>query len=122
MGDFKMARLASGALAALGMGLGVIGGTLPAVAGSDEGNVQVRVLATVVDPDTDATVTAGGLAIAGANADVSTEVIPALTLSITSTNTSLLSCSAASPSMRSTTRGPSPISGRSPVPGSSRRP
>ena len=36
------------------------------MAGSDEGNVQVRVLATVVDPDTDATVTAGGLAIAGA--------------------------------------------------------
>ena len=76
-----MTRLARGALAALGMGLGVIGGALPAAAGSDDGNVQVRVLATVVDPDTDATVTAGGLAIAGANADVSTEVIPALTLS-----------------------------------------
>jgi outer membrane protein len=59
----------------------VIGGTFPAAAGSDEGNVQVRVLATVVDPDTDATVTAGGLAIADGNADVSTEVIPALTLS-----------------------------------------
>jgi hypothetical protein len=63
------------------LGLGVIGGALPAAAGSDDGNVQVRVLATVVDPDTDATVTAGDLAIAGANADVSTEVIPALTLS-----------------------------------------
>jgi outer membrane protein len=76
-----MTGLARGALAALGLGLGVIGGAFPAAAGIDDGNVQVRVLATVVDPDTDATVTAGGLAIPGANADVSTEVIPALTLS-----------------------------------------
>jgi outer membrane protein len=41
----------------------------------------VRVLATVVDPDTDATVSAGGAVIPGANAEASTEVIPALTLS-----------------------------------------
>lgn len=53
----------------------------PAMAGSDTSNVMVRVLATVVDPDTDATVRAGGTPIPGADADVSTEVIPALTLS-----------------------------------------
>ncbi|HEX2447687.1 MAG TPA: OmpW family outer membrane protein [Methyloceanibacter sp.] len=41
----------------------------------------MRVLATVVDPDTDATVSAGGAVIPGANAEASTEVIPALTLS-----------------------------------------
>jgi outer membrane protein len=41
---------------------------------------MVRALATVVDPDTDATVYAGATRIPGANADVSTEVIPATTL------------------------------------------
>jgi outer membrane protein len=50
-------------------------------AGSNTGDVMVRVLATVVDPETDATVRAGGAVIPGADADVSTEVIPALTLS-----------------------------------------
>jgi outer membrane protein len=75
-----MSRLARGGLVALGVGLGVIGGVLPAAAGSDDGNVQVRVLGTVVDPVTDATVKAGGVTIPGADADVSTEVIPALTL------------------------------------------
>jgi outer membrane protein len=75
-----MSRLARGGLVALGVGLGVIGGALPAAAGSDDGNVQVRVLGTVVDPVTDATVKAGGVTIPGADADVSTEVIPALTL------------------------------------------
>ena len=55
-----MTRMARGALAALGLGLALIGGTLPAAAGSDDGNFQVRVLGTVVDPDTDATVSAGG--------------------------------------------------------------
>ncbi|MEQ1576976.1 MAG: OmpW family outer membrane protein [Hyphomicrobium sp.] len=53
----------------------------PAMAGSESGNVMVRVLGSVVDPDTDATVSAGGAVLPGANADVSTEVIPALTLS-----------------------------------------
>jgi outer membrane protein len=65
------------ALAALALGLGATCGTPPAIAGSDDGNVMVRVLGTVVDPDTDSTVRA----IPGADADVSTEVIPALTLS-----------------------------------------
>jgi outer membrane protein len=76
-----MKRTARGALAALGLGLGLIGWALPAAAGSDDGNFQVRVLGTVVDPDTDATVRAGGVTIPGANAEASTEVIPALTLS-----------------------------------------
>ena len=76
-----MTPTARGALAALGAGLGLLWGTGPAAAGSDDGNFQVRVLATVVDPDTNATVRAGGAVIPGADADVSTEVIPALTLS-----------------------------------------
>ena len=71
-----MTRLARGALAVLGVWLGVISGVLPAAAGSDDGNFQVRVLATVVDPETDATVRAGGAVLPGADADVSTEVIP----------------------------------------------
>jgi outer membrane protein len=61
--------------------MGLMGAALPAAAGSDDGNFMVRVLGTVVDPDTEATVRAGGLVIPGADADVSTEVIPALTLS-----------------------------------------
>ncbi len=69
------------ALFALGFALGMIGAALPASAGSENGNVMVRVLGTVVDPDTSATVKAGGTVLPGADADVSTEVIPALTLS-----------------------------------------
>jgi len=42
---------------------------------------MVRVLATGVNPDSDATVRAGGVPIPGADADVSDEVIPALTIS-----------------------------------------
>lgn len=53
----------------------------PASAGSESGNFMVRVLGTVVAPDAEATVSAGGAVIPGADADVSTEVIPALTLS-----------------------------------------
>ncbi len=68
-------------LAALVLGLGAVYGAAPASAGDDHGNVMVRVLGTVVDPDTDATVRAGGVVLPGADADVSTEVIPALTLS-----------------------------------------
>ena len=68
------------ALLALALGLGSLAGAFPAAAGSDDGDFQVRALATVVDPDTDATVRAGGVVIPGADADVSTEVIPATTL------------------------------------------
>ena len=52
----------------------------PAMAGDTTGNFMVRVLGTVVDPDTKATVSAGGAVLPGADADASTEVIPALTL------------------------------------------
>jgi outer membrane protein len=76
-----MTRTARGALAALGLGLGMAWGIFPIAAGNDDGNFMVRVLGTVVDPETDATVRAGGVVIPGADADVSTEVIPALTLS-----------------------------------------
>ncbi|MFO7478668.1 MAG: OmpW family outer membrane protein [Methyloceanibacter sp.] len=69
------------ALAASICGLGTLIGGGSAIAGSDDGNVMVRVLGTMVDPETDATVRAGGVVFPGANADVSTEVIPALTLS-----------------------------------------
>jgi outer membrane protein len=52
----------------------------PAAAGSENGNIMVRVLGTVVAPDSSATLSAGGAPIAG-DADVSTEVIPAATIS-----------------------------------------
>jgi outer membrane protein len=76
-----MIRTTRGLLTVLGLGLGLAGSLQPAAAGSDDGNVMVRVLGTVVDPETDATVKTGGVVIPGADADVSTEVIPALTLS-----------------------------------------
>ena len=75
-----MTRTARGALVALSMALSAIALAEPAAAGSDDGNFGIQVLATVVNPDTDATVSAGGEVIPGANADVSTEVIPAPTL------------------------------------------
>lgn len=60
---------------------------MPAAAGSETGNVMVRVLGTVVAPDASGTVSSNGAVlpaadpIPGSDADVSTEVIPALTLS-----------------------------------------
>jgi outer membrane protein len=53
----------------------------PAVAGSESGNFMVRVQGTVVDPDSSAKVSAGGAPLAGADAEVDTEVLPTLTLS-----------------------------------------
>lgn len=52
----------------------------PAFAGSESGNFMVRVQGTVVDPDSSASVLAGGAPVAGADAEVSTEVLPTLTL------------------------------------------
>ena len=75
-----MTRTARGALAALSLMIGLFATTLPAAAGSDDGKFQIKVLGTVVNPDSDATVRAGGAVIPGADASVSTEVIPALTL------------------------------------------
>ena len=75
-----MARTALSATAIVGLGLALTGGATAALAGSDDGNVMVRALGSVVDPDSNATVSAGGIVIPGADADVSTEVIPSLTL------------------------------------------
>ena len=75
-----MSRTARGALAALSLTVGLFAATLPAAAGSVDGKFQIKVLGTVVNPDSDATVRAGGAVIPGADASVSTEVIPALTL------------------------------------------
>jgi outer membrane protein len=55
--------------------------TLPAAAGSESGNVMVRVLGTVVAPDSSASVSGPAGPIAGADAEASTEVIPAATIS-----------------------------------------
>lgn len=52
----------------------------PAIAGDYNGNVLVRAGVTVVAPDSSADVFAGGTRLAGADAEVSTEVIPSLTL------------------------------------------
>jgi outer membrane protein len=76
----EMTRTARGALVALSMALSAIAPAQPAAAGSDDGEFGIKLLGTVVDPDTDATVRAGGVRILGAEADISTEVIPALTL------------------------------------------
>lgn len=53
----------------------------PAAAGSESGDFMVRVQGTVVDPDASATVSNSAGVIPGADADVSTEAIPTLTLS-----------------------------------------
>ncbi|WP_069442989.1 OmpW/AlkL family protein [Methyloceanibacter superfactus] len=76
-----MNKFATGTLAALALAAGIAGASLPAAAGDDHGNFMVRALVTGVNPDTDASVFAGGTRIPGANADVSDEIIPALTLS-----------------------------------------
>lgn len=76
-----MRLMAKGAAVALTWAAAAFGTALPASAGDENGNVMVRVLGTVVDPDSSATVRAGGAIIPGADAEVSTEVIPALTLS-----------------------------------------
>ena len=58
-----------------------IAAAAPAYAGSETGNFMVRVQGTVVDPDSSATVKAGGVVQSTWDAEVSTEVIPTLTLS-----------------------------------------
>ena len=76
-----MKRLSNRISATLALCLPLVAAALPANAGDDNGNAMIRVLGTVVDPDSSATVRAGGTVIPGADAEVSTEVIPALTLS-----------------------------------------
>ncbi|HEX2843458.1 OmpW/AlkL family protein [Hyphomicrobium sp.] len=68
-----------GAIAAVAVGMGAL--VAPAAAGSESGNFMVRVQGTVVDPDSSAKVSAGGARLAGADAEVDTEVLPTLTLS-----------------------------------------
>lgn len=73
----RKANLLVGALAVV-CGLAAASG---ANAGDENGNFMVRVLGSVVAPETDvSSVTLNGAPIAGADADVSTQVIPALTL------------------------------------------
>jgi len=52
----------------------------PVYAGDYNGNFMARIGATVVAPDTEVDVFAAGALVPGADADVSTEVIPSLTL------------------------------------------
>lgn len=80
---FRIAnRIAS---AALGIGL-LFGLTQVASAEDRTGSIMARVGVTVVDPDSSADVFAGGARIAGADAEVSTEVVPSLTLAYFFTN------------------------------------
>ena len=72
-----MQKMRLAALAALGAWLGI---AAPATAGNYDGDTLVRVQGTVVIPDSSAKVDIGGLPIPGASADVSTEVIPTLTI------------------------------------------
>ncbi|HKZ95951.1 MAG TPA: OmpW family outer membrane protein [Hyphomicrobiaceae bacterium] len=73
-------------IASLALTVAVTLWAVPACAGSETGNFMVRVLGTVVDPDASGTVRSDGTVLAAANpipgsdADVSTELIPALTL------------------------------------------
>ena len=74
---FRIAnRIAS---AALGISL-LFGLTHVASAEDKTGSIMARIGVTVVDPDSSADVFAGGARIAGADAEVSTEVVPSLTL------------------------------------------
>jgi len=78
----RKARLWVGAVALMAGAAGA----WPAQAGDENGNVMVRVLGAVVAPQTDVnSLTSNGVAIPG-DADVSTQVIPALTLSYFVTN------------------------------------
>ena len=76
-----MQGIAKALLGALAMVAGLLASVPPATAGSETGDVMIRVLGTVVDPYTDATVKAGGAVIPGAEAEVSTQFIPAATIS-----------------------------------------
>lgn len=68
----------SGAFAATVLVMATMG--TPAVAGSTSGNFMVRLQGTVVDPDSSANVSIAGAPLAGADAEVSTEVLPTATL------------------------------------------
>ncbi len=67
-----------GALAAAALGAMAL--VAPAAAGDYDGNFLVRLQGTVVAPDSSADVYSGGVLVPSYDADVSTEVIPTLTL------------------------------------------
>jgi len=75
-----MQKVAIGAVAALAFAASALGLTEHVMAGDEHGNFMIRGLVTGVLPHADASVYAGGSRIAGANAEVSDEVIPATTL------------------------------------------
>ena len=78
-----MAWFKTAALAALVGGGAVV---TPAAAGDYSGDFLVRLQGTVVAPDASADVSVGGALIPGFDADVSTEVVPTLTLTYFMTN------------------------------------
>ncbi len=73
-----MHRLAS--MLAVAASLVLTGAATTAVAGDYKGDFMVRAGVSVVAPDSSATVYSGGAVIPGADAEVSTEVIPSATL------------------------------------------
>lgn len=73
-----MLKLGKVMLAAAALALTAV--SAPASAGDYNGDFLVRLQGTVVAPDSSADVYAGGALIPGADADVSTEVLPTLTL------------------------------------------
>ncbi|MFW2391407.1 MAG: OmpW/AlkL family protein [Methyloceanibacter sp.] len=75
-----MNKFTTGFLAAAALLASAAWDVSPVMAGDSHGNFMIRGLVTGVLPDTDASVTAGGARIGGANADVSDEIIPATTL------------------------------------------
>lgn len=66
--------------AVLAATFGLAASAMPAWAGSETGNFMVRVQGTVVDPDSSADVSIGGVLQPGMDGEVSTEVLPTLTL------------------------------------------
>ncbi|MDH3579371.1 MAG: outer membrane beta-barrel protein [Hyphomicrobiales bacterium] len=81
-----MSRMTSG-IASLLLGAAVFFGVCQTASAEDyTGSVVARVGVTVVDPDSSADVYAGGARLAGASAEVSTEVVPSLTLAYFLTN------------------------------------
>ena len=78
----RYARLSMGA----GALLAVMAMAWPVQAGDDNGNVMVRVLGAVIVPDDVKSISSNGVVVPNADADVSTQVIPALTLTYFVTN------------------------------------
>lgn len=76
-----MTKILSTLAAGLALAVAFAAGPQQAVAGDNHGDIMIRGVVTGVLPDTDATVKLNGSRIPGAGADVSDEVIPAMTIS-----------------------------------------